>query len=495
MNPEDITVAGVRTALASGSSTAEAITRACLDRIAAHDDTIHAFLAVFADRAIERAGAVDARIAGGESPESIGAMAGVPVAIKDNICLDHGRTTAASVMLEAYESPFSATAAARLEDAGAIILGKTNLDEFGMGSSCEYSAFGATRNPWDISRTPGGSSGGSAAAVAAGFVPVALGSDTGGSVRQPAAMCGCIGLKPSYGTVSRHGLIAYASSLDQIGPMTRTVEDAAAVLEVIAGADADDATCLDRPAPKLTHDLHEPVEGLKIAVPRQAQADAVDPMVRLIFGMSCKVFAELGAELMEVELDHAELAIPAYYTIACAEASTNLARYDGIRFGRRAEIGPNDPLEELYIRSRSEGFGPEVRRRIMLGTHALRAGFADKLYERAMRARRVIKADYDAIFRVMQADAVLTPTAPGPAFELGSRAGAPTDLYLEDTFTVGANLAGLPAISLPAGFVPSAGGSLPVGIQLTGHTHSEAKLLRIAAMFERASSVGGRVAV
>ena len=489
-----MTVAGIRSALADGSTSAEAITRACLDRIQAHDREIHAFLSVFDKRAITRAREIDARLAGGESPEAIGALAGVPVAIKDNICLSFGNTTCASKMLEHYESPFSAAAADRLEQAGAIIIGKANLDEFGMGSSCEYSAFGATRNPWDLSRVPGGSSGGSAAAVAAGFVPVALGSDTGGSVRQPAAMCGCIGLKPTYGAVSRYGLVAYASSLDQIGPITRTVEDAATMLEVIAGADANDATCLDRPAPPLLGALAEPIEGLNVAVPRQAQSDAVDPMVRLIFGMACKVFADLGAELVEVELDHAELAIAAYYTIACAEASTNLARYDGIRFGRRADIGQGGSLEKLYIQSRSEGFGDEVQRRIMLGTHALRAGYADKFYERAMRARRLIKADYDAIFRVMQADAVLTPTTPGPAFALGERSRDPSDLYQEDVFTVGANLAGLPAISLPAGFIPAGDASLPVGIQLTGHTQSEPKLLRLAAMFERASTVGGRVA-
>lgn len=493
MHPESLTIPAIARALTSRETSAEALAREAFARIHAHDHAIHAFLSLHEDRALSRAKAIDARIAAGESPASIGPLAGVPVALKDNICLNHGTTTCASNSLAHYESPFSATAAQRLEDAGAIVLGKTNLDEFAMGNTGENSAFPPARNPWDTSRVPGGSSSGSAAAVSAGFVPVALGSDTGGSVRLPAALCGLVGLKPTYGRISRQGLVAYASSLDQIGPITRTVEDAALVYAAIAGPDEHDATCIDHPV-EPTINLDAPLEGLTIAIPEQARAETIDPMVRLIFGMACKVFTDMGAELVSVSLAHADLAVAAYYTVATAEASSNLARYDGIRFGQRAELPTGASLEDLYTRTRSELLGPEVQRRIMLGTHLLRAGYADRYYVSAQRVRRLVHSDYDAIFRVIGAHAVLTPTSLKPAWPLGEIESDPVAGYQQDLMTVGASLAGLPAISIPAGFVPAGNHSLPVGIQLVGKALDESTLLRIAHQFEQRAGFQGRLA-
>ncbi|MEM9166930.1 MAG: Asp-tRNA(Asn)/Glu-tRNA(Gln) amidotransferase subunit GatA [Planctomycetota bacterium] len=486
-----------RSAVARGSVSAAEVTRSSLERIAASQPALNAFTEVFEDRAMARAEAIDARLASGEPIEAIGPLAGVPVAVKDNLCTAFGRTTCASRMLEAYRSPFSATAVERLEAAGAVIVGKTNLDEFAMGSSGEHSAFGPTRNPWDTSRVPGGSSSGSAAAVAAGLVPVALGSDTGGSIRQPAALTGTVGLKPTYGTVSRWGLVAFGSSLDQIGPIARTVEDAALVFDAVSGRDARDSTCLDRDPARTRAVLGLPLDGLRVAVPSQARDDAIDGGVRLVFGLTLRAFEDLGAELVDIELPSAEEMLAAYYTVAPAEASSNLARYDGVRYGRRADLPEGAPLSDLYTRSRSEGFGSEVKRRILLGTHVLRAGYADRYYLRALKMRRLIRSDYDAVFSVMGCDAVLTPTTAGPAFALGSKLGAGVDpmaMYHEDLFTVGANLAGLPAVSLPAGFVPVDGLSLPVGVQLTGPALGEAVLMRVARAFEGVSGAAGRVA-
>ncbi|MEM8758110.1 MAG: Asp-tRNA(Asn)/Glu-tRNA(Gln) amidotransferase subunit GatA [Planctomycetota bacterium] len=496
------TAGQTRRAIAAGETTAAAEAAACLQRIEAHDGALNAFTQVLADRAMARAEAVDARLKAGETIDAVGPLAGVPIAVKDNICTDFGRTTCASRMLESYESPFSATAVEKLEAAGAVIVGKTNLDEFAMGSSGEFSAAGATRNPWDTSRVPGGSSSGSAAAVAAGLVPVALGSDTGGSVRQPAALTGTVGFKPTYGTVSRWGLVAFGSSLDQIGPIARSVEDAALVFDVISGRDPRDATCLDRDPARTAGGVGQPLDGFSIAVPTLARSDSIDAHVRLVFGMACRVLEDLGAEFHEVTLPPVEQMLAAYYTVAPAEASSNLARYDGIRYGRRAEIGPGEGLDGLYVRSRSEGFGPEVQRRILLGTHVLRAGYADRYYQRALQLRRLIRSDFDAVFGPMACDAVLTPTTPHPAFALGEKlvetTGDCASMYLEDTLTVAANLAGLPAVSVPAGFVPAGEpgreASLPVGIQLIGPALGETRLLRLAASFERAAGFGGRVA-
>lgn len=494
-------VVEIRDAVASGASIAVEHTKACLDRIEALDGPagqgLNAFTQVFADRAIARAQAIDARLKSGESAASIGPLAGVPIAVKDNICTDFGKTTCASKMLAGYASPFSAAAVERLERAGAVIVGKTNMDEFAMGSSGEHSAFGVTRNPWDPTRVPGGSSSGSAAAVAAGMVPAALGSDTGGSIRQPASLTGTVGFKPTYGTVSRWGLVAFGSSLDQIGPIARSVADAALVYDVISGRDERDSTCLDRDAADSFGGLGASLEGLSFAVPTQTRDDSIDPRVRLIFGMMLKTLSERGASFEEVELPSPDQMLAAYYIVAPAEASSNLARYDGVRYGHRAELAEGDGLHELYCKSRTEAFGDEVQRRIMLGTHVLRSGYADQYYTRALKMRRLIRSDYDAIFEVMGCDAVLTPTALGPAFELGAKLDGSADpmaLYLEDAFTVGANLAGLPAVSVPAGFVPEGDASLPIGVQVTGPALGDAQILRVAQEIESAAGFAGRVA-
>jgi aspartyl-tRNA(Asn)/glutamyl-tRNA(Gln) amidotransferase subunit A len=468
-------------------SAAETV-REALDRIEA-DPELGAFLQTFPERALAAAGEVDARIARGEDP---GPLAGVPVAVKDNICLDYGRTTAGSRILESYESPFSATAAERLAAAGAIVVGKTNLDEFGMGSSCEHSAFGPTRNPWDRARTPGGSSGGSAAAVAAGMVLLALGSDTGGSIRQPAAMCGVVGFKPTYGRVSRWGLVAYASSLDQIGPIGCSVADCAMCLEVIAGADPRDSTCAPEPAPRLLERLLEPVEKLRIAVARESSARPPREPVVQAMARAAEAFRVMGAEIVEVDLPPEDDAIAAYYLVAPAEASSNLARYDGVRYGRRAELRDGETLEDMYVRTRSEGFGPEVKRRIMLGTYALSAGYYDQYYLTALKTRRLIAQRYAAA--LVDCHALLAPVTPGPAFRLGERDADPMAMYLEDVYTVGVSLAGLPSIALPAGFAEVDGSRLPVGVQLVGRAFDEATLVRVGQSLEGALNLRAQLA-
>ncbi|MCC6660666.1 MAG: Asp-tRNA(Asn)/Glu-tRNA(Gln) amidotransferase subunit GatA [Phycisphaerales bacterium] len=473
------------------------VCRDALARIDAANPRLNAFLQVFHDRALEQARAIDARMARGEDP---GPLAGVPVALKDNICLEWGRTTAGSRMLENYESPFSATAARRLIDAGAVIVGKTNLDEFGMGSSGENSAFGPTRNPHDESRVPGGSSSGSAAAVAAGLVPVALGSDTGGSIRQPAGWCGIVGVKPTYGRVSRYGLIAYASSLDQIGVLAGMVDDAALALSVIAGPDPLDATSARRELEEFTHDPSTPPPSLVIGVPRQARAASHHAAVTAALDSAINAYKVVGARIVDVDLPHTDHALAAYYLVAAAEASSNLARYDGIRYGRRSsparegeagEVPESSRAEggllDLYCRSRSEGLGPEVQRRIMLGTYALSAGYYDAYYLTALRARRLVKTDFDAAWAA-GCHALLLPTSPGPAFRLGERAD-PIAMYLEDVYTVGVNLAGLPAVALPGGRAGEAGSRLPVGLQLVGPAWQESSLLRAARLLEAANPV------
>lgn len=477
--------AGVRAtadAVRAQHTTAEEVTRRALARIDALNPALNAFLQVFHDQALERARTLDASIQQGEDP---GPLAGVPIGIKDNICLSWGRTTCASRMLEHYESPYTATAAQRLLDAGAVLIGKTNLDEFAMGSSNEHSAFGPTRNPWDTDRVPGGSSGGSAAAVASGMVPCALGSDTGGSIRQPAGLCGCVGLKPTYGRVSRYGLVAFASSLDQIGPFTRSVSDAALVTRIISGEDPLDATSspanpADIPE-RLSDDDDTPIT---LGIPAEATGDAADPRVRDVMLEVIDQLKAAGVRTVDVELPHAEHAIAAYYIVAPAEASSNLARFDGIRYGRRCELAPGETLDELYVRSRAEGFGPEVQRRILLGTHVLSSGYHDAYYTTALRARRVIKQGYDAVFDA-GVTAVLLPATPGPAFKLGEKTADPMALYLEDVFTVSANLAGLPGVTVPAGFVDEHGTRLPVGIQCIAAANDEPGMLRAARLIEK----------
>jgi aspartyl-tRNA(Asn)/glutamyl-tRNA(Gln) amidotransferase subunit A len=476
--------------IASGECSARQAVGAALT----HADRVHretnALVDVFHEAAMAQAAAVDERRAAGER---LGPLAGVPVVVKDNICLGQdaypGRTTCASRMLEGYRSPYTATAVEKLLAAGAIVVAKANLDEFAMGGSGEHSAFGPTRNPWDLDRTPGGSSSGSAAAVAAGVVGLALGSDTGGSVRQPAAMCGLVGLKPTYGRVSRYGLVAFASSLDQIGTLTHSVQDAAAALSIIAGHDAHDATSAPRAVEDFVSGIEADVHGQRVAMVRPE--GAVHAGIAGALERAARVLGEAGVGVDEGTLPHTRYGVAAYYLIAPAEASSNLARYDGVRYGRRAELREGEGLEDLYVRSRSEAFGDEVKRRILLGTHALSSGYYDQYYGKAQRTRRLIKGDFDAIF-ASGARAVLMPTTPTPAFRLGEKLGDPMSMYLEDAFTVGANLAGLPAISVPAGLVEVDGVELPVGVQLVGRAFDEAGLLQLARALERGLGFGAR---
>jgi len=474
MIPSDIQTH--RRAMREGGRAARALIEECLARIERLDPELGAFEETYPERSLERAEAVD-------RGEVTGPLAGLPVAVKDNLCTQWGRTTASSRMLEHFRAPYTATAVERLEAHGAIVVGKTRLDEFAMGSSCEHCAFGATVNPWDRRRVPGGSSGGSAAAVGAGLVPLALGSDTGGSIRQPAAFCGVVGMKPTDGRVSRHGLIAFASSLDQVGPLARTVEDAAHLLEAIAGHDPRDATSAGEQAAPLAEALDQPVLPLRVGVVRGAAgADRNHPAVTEAVNRAVGHFEALGAEVLDIELPHAEYGIPTYYLVAPAEASSNLARYDGVHYGHRSDRSGD--LESLVRESRAEGFGPEVRRRILIGTFALSSGYHEAYYLRALKMRRLIKRDHDEAFK--RCDVLLSPTTPTPAFEAGENMDDPVAMYMNDIYTVGAPLAGLPAISLPAGFARDASRPLPVGVQLVGPAFSENRLLRIARMLEAA---------
>jgi aspartyl-tRNA(Asn)/glutamyl-tRNA(Gln) amidotransferase subunit A len=472
MPPVDLsTLEGVRHAISSGVASAVEICRASLDAIEAGDGALHAFTFVDPDQALARAAAIDA----GRDP---GPLAGVPIAVKDNICTRTLPTTAASRVLAGYAPPYDATVVERLLRAGAVIVGKTNCDEFAMGSSTENSALGPSRNPWNRDRTPGGSSGGSAVAVAAGFVSAALGSDTGGSIRQPAAFCGLVGLKPTYGRVSRYGLLAFASSLDQVGPLTRTVRDAAVMAQVIAGADRADSTTSSAPVPDLTAALTGDVAGLRVGVPRRLLEEGVADDVAAPFDAALDSLQELGARVEVIDLPHAHAAIPVYYLVATAEASSNLARYDGVRYGHRTARAGS--LREMYSRTRDEGFGAEVKRRIMLGTYVLSAGYYDAYYRKAQQVRTLIRGDYDAAFA--RVDLVALPTTPTAAFRLGEKVNDPLQMYLADVFTVSANLTGLPALSAPCGFTPE---GLPVGLQLTGRMFDEPMLLRAAEAYER----------
>jgi len=487
------TMRDARDAFRTGARSATDMCRDSLARIAAADGALHAFHTVTADRALVRAAEIDRdRERWRDAP-----LAGVPIALKDNLCTRGVRTTAGSKILESFVPPYDATVVTRLERAGAIVVGKTNCDEFAMGSSTENSAFGPTRNPWALDRAPGGSSGGSAAAVAARMAPVALGSDTGGSIRQPASFCGIVGLKPTYGRVSRYGLLAFASSLDQIGPLTLTVGDAAVTLNVIAGADAADATSAPDAVPDYTAALDGDVRRATIGVPSRMLESGVDAEVARAFRAALDVLAARGATLVDVELPHAKHAIAVYYLVATAEASSNLARYDGVRYGFRANEGPGphqprakaeagpypdypDALRSMYARTRAGGFGPEVKRRIMLGTYVLSAGYYDAYYLKAQQVRTLILRDYDRAFE--RVDVVATPTSPTPPFRIGERIADPLQMYLADVFTVSAPLAGLPAVSVPCGFTS---GRLPIGLQLTGRRFDEATVLRIADAYER----------
>jgi aspartyl-tRNA(Asn)/glutamyl-tRNA(Gln) amidotransferase subunit A len=465
-------------AIRSGTTSAVDVCRHTLAAIDRIDPTLNAFRSVAHEAALTRAAELDGRRGDWLSLP----LLGVPVALKDNLCTRGMATTAGSRILEHYVPPYTATAVERLVAAGAVIVGKTNCDEFAMGSSTENSAFGPTKNPWALDRTPGGSSGGSAAAVAARMVPLALGSDTGGSIRQPAALCGVVGLKPTYGRVSRYGLLAFASSLDQIGPFATSVADAALALQVIAGADPKDATCAAAPAADYLAALTGNIAGVRIGVPRALVAEdaGVHPEVRGAFERALETLRASGAELVDVALPHSAHAIPVYYLVATAEASSNLARYDGVRYGLRADA---TTLGEMYDRTRDAGFGAEVKRRILLGTYVLSAGYYDAYYLKAQQVRTLIRRDYETALQTV--DLIAMPTSPTPAFGLGERMDDPLQMYLADVFTVAANLAGLPAISVPCGFTSN---RLPCSLQLTGRAMDEASVLRVADAFERATS-------
>ena len=455
-----------------------------LKRIGAVEPRVHAFLEVTAERARADADRIDAaRAAGDELPP----LAGVPLAIKDNLCTKGVRTTCSSRMLEHFVPPYESTVTERLWNAGAVLVGKTNLDEFAMGSSTETSAFGASHNPWNPERVPGGSSGGSAAAVAAGEAMGALGSDTGGSIRQPASFCGVVGLKPTYGRVSRWGLVAFASSLDQVGPFTTSVADAAELLQVIAGADPRDATCLTAPVPDYRAALAQPIKGLRVGIVRECfSADGLAPEVAAAVMAAAETLQALGCELVDVSCPRFNDGIATYYVIAPSEASANLARYDGVKYGYRSSgsDGAGDSLAQMTARSRAEGFGDEVQRRILIGTYALSAGYVDAYYKKAQQVRTLIRRDFDAAFQGV--DVLLTPTSPTTAFAFGAHAEDPLAMYLADLLTIPANMAGLPAISLPCGFD---GQGLPIGLQLITGVLQEPRLLQVAHHYEQAAQV------
>ena len=467
---------GVRTALQQRETTAQALAEAHYARIEEADGQIGAFLTLCRERALAQADRMDRAAAEGKP---LPPLAGVPVGIKDVMVTRGVRTTAGSKILGKFIPPYDCTAVARLEAAGALVLGKLNCDEFAMGSSNENSAFHPVHNPRDLTRVPGGSSGGSAAAVAAGMAVVALGSDTGGSIRQPASFCGVVGLKPTYGRVSRYGLIAFASSLDHIGPLTRSVKDAAMVLQVIAGHDPMDSTSEDLPVPDYVAELDRPVRSLKLGVAKEYFGEGLDPEVREAVESAIGKLKRLGCEIVPVSLPHTAYAIPAYYLIATAEASSNLERYDGVRYSHRSQGAKT--LAEMYRRSRDEGFGAEVKRRIMLGTYALSAGYYDAYYLKAQKVRTLLARDFGEAFR--QVDAIVTPTSPTPAFKLGEKSADPLAMYLADIYTVTANLAGIPGISIPCGETKE---KLPIGLQILGKHFDESTVLRVAHAFEQA---------
>jgi aspartyl-tRNA(Asn)/glutamyl-tRNA(Gln) amidotransferase subunit A len=489
--------------LERGEVTSVEITSACLEQIEKHDDAVRSFLRFDRQRALEQAEAVDVRR---RMREPLGPLAGLPIAIKDVLCEKGEITTCASRMLENFRSPYDATVIDKLRRADAVLLGRTNMDEFAMGGSTENSAFQKTANPWDLQRIPGGSSGGSAACVAARMVPASIGTDTGGSIRQPAALCGVTGLKPTYGRVSRFGLVAFASSLDQIGPLAQTAEDCARLLEVIAGHDVKDSTSIDRPVPRYTQSIRQPLADLRLGLVREHFAAGLDGEVEAAVREAVQVYQGLGAKVVELSMPHGKYGVATYYIIAPSEASSNLARYDGVHYGHRTDLEAmyveleqeraalenngdeaaldqlDSPLVRMYRRSRAEGFGAEVKRRIMLGTYALSAGYYDAYYLKALKVRRLIRRDYDEAFQ--HVDLIAGPVTSTPAFKLGEKSNDPLAMYLVDLYTVSANLAGVPGISIPCGF---SRGGLPIGLQLQGPPLEEEKLLRAAHLYQQAT--------
>ena len=479
----DKTLSALRSGLDRREFSALEATRACLERIAATDERLNAFITVCAEHALAEAAAADRRLAAG-NPAT---LTGIPLAVKDIFNTCGVRTTCASKILDNYVAPYDASAFARLKAQGAVLLGKLNMDEFAMGSSNENSAYGAVRNPWDTARVPGGSSGGSAACVAARQAPAALGTDTGGSIRQPASHCGVVGLKPTYGRVSRYGVIAYASSLDQVGPVTRDVRDCALLLQAIAGHDPLDSTSVDIPVPDYAASLIPDLKGVRIGLPKEYFIAGLDADVQAAVAAAVATCRALGADIVEVSLPHTEYAVACYYLIATAEASSNLARYDGVRFGRRAAGAGG--LIDMFMQSRAEGFGSEVKRRIMLGTYALSSGYYDAYYLKAQKVRTLIRQDFLAA--LAQVDVLLTPVAPTPAFGLGEKTADPLQMYLSDIFTIPVNLAGTCALSLPCGISTK---GLPIGLQLIGKPFAEGDLLRAAYAYEQATEWHKRTA-
>jgi len=467
----------LRDDIAAGKVKSLAATEAVLEAIRKYEPIVGAYISTFEDHAMAKAAQVDDKVTAGQT---VGALAGVPVAIKDNMCTTFGATTCASKILENFHSPYNATVVKKLLDADAVIVAKANMDEFAMGSSTENSGLKQTVNPWDTTKVPGGSSGGSAAAVAARLCFAALGSDTGGSIRQPAGFCGVVGLKPTYGRVSRYGLVAYGSSLDQIGPLTKSVADCALIMNVIAGHDPADSTSVDETAAPLCdylESLDEPLKQLKIAVVPQLNAGAAQPVANAVDD-AIHLYAKLGAEILEIEMPHFDYAVASYYMIATAEASSNLARYDGVHYGHRTQ-NPKDYVE-VYTKSRAEAFGAEVKRRIMLGTYALSSGYYDEYYLKALKVRNLIRGDFTRAFQ--KCDCVIMPVSPTTAFKIGEKTADPLQMYLSDIYTIAANLAGIPAISIPCGYDE---GDLPIALQILAPAFDEQKLLRIAKMYEK----------
>lgn len=476
----ELTISELSAKIARREASAREAVQACLDRIQKVDGRIHAFLTFDANDALAQADAVDKSVAAGatiaERP-----LLGVPVGIKDVLAVKSQPLNCASKILGKFVSPYDATVIEKLRAAGAIVFGRLNMDEFAMGSSTENSAFGVTRNPWDTERIPGGSSGGSAAAVAAGECIATLGSDTGGSIRQPAALCGCVGLKPTYGRVSRYGLVAFASSLDQIGPFTRDARDAAIMLEVLSGVDRRDSTSVPQPVPRYADGLNGDLRGLKLGLPKEYMIGGLDPQVNQAVQTAVKQLQKLGAEIVEISLPHTDYAVATYYIIATAEASANLARFDGIRYGAR--VDGDDPIS-LYGRTRGAGFGPEVKRRIILGTYVLSSGYYDAYYLRAQKVRTLIRRDFLKAFETV--DAVVTPTTPTAAFRIGEKSDDPLQMYLSDIFTISCNLAGICGLSLPCGFTSNP--KLPIGLQLLGKPFGEGTILKIAHAYEQSTA-------
>ena len=475
-----LTISELAAKLAKRETSAREVTQACLDQIQRVDGNIHAFLSYDAPDALAQADAVDKAIAAGAT-HAQQPLLGVPIALKDVLAVKNQPLGCASKILAKFTSPYDATVVEKLKAAGAIVFGRLNMDEFAMGSSTENSSYFTTRNPWDTTRIPGGSSGGSAAAVAADECLATLGSDTGGSIRQPAALCGCVGLKPTYGRVSRYGLVAFASTLDQIGPFTKDIRDAATILSVMSGRDERDSTSVPEPVPNYAAALTGDIKGLKIGLPKEYFIGGLDPEVTGAVNAAVKQLEKLGAEIVEISLPHTDYAVAVYYIIATAEASANLARFDGIRYGLRVDGA--DPIE-LYSKTRGAGFGPEVKRRIILGTYVLSSGYYDAYYLRAQKVRTLIRQDFLKAFE--KVDLVVTPTTPTPAFKAGEKSDDPMQMYLSDIFTISCNLAGIPGVSLPCGF--STNPKLPIGLQLLGKPFGEETLLRAAHAYEQSTA-------